>query len=191
MHDPSGAAWRIFQRAPSVVTPKLDKAFLLTLYRDVGMEPVEAETAAEATWRRLLRRARPDQLSPVRRGDLLSSLVRDPMVSFNRIVGLGDDRLPFLDESTGTLSLVAFASLLDEVGMVPDVALAYAKVVVEMFEPSQFFEPVWSALDQEGAVDLEVLRRLDWSPLRAGLRELDEGLTKTEIDLRAREKDEP
>lgn len=174
-----------------MVKAKLDKSYLLSLYQDAGLDPVEAETAAEATWRRLLRRSRPDQLSPVRRGDLLSSLVRDPMVSFNRIVGLGDDRLPFYDESSGRLSLVAFASLLDEVGMVPDVALAFAKVVVEMYEPRQLFQPVWEALSQEGEVDLELLRTLDWSPLRAGLRELDEGLTRTEIDLRAREREEP
>lgn len=162
---------------------KLDKGYLIALYAEAGLEPVEAETAAEATWRRLLRRSRPDQLKPVRRGDLLSSLVRDPMVSFNRIVGLGDDRLPFYDETTGGLSMVAFASLLDEVGMVPDVALAFAKVVVEMFEPRQLFQPVWEALGQSGEVELEALRRLDWSPLRAGLRELDEELTKTTIAL--------
>lgn len=168
--------------------PKLDKSYLVELFTEAGLEPAEAETAAEATWRRLLRRSRPDQLSPVRRGDLLSSLVRDPMVSFNRIVGLGDDRLPFLDEVTGKLSLVAFASVLDEIGMVPDVALAYAKVMVEMYEPSQLFQPVWNALEREGPVELEVLRTLDWSPLRAGLPELDEGLTKTEIDLRSRDR---
>lgn len=168
---------------------KLDKGYLLALYSEAGLDRAEAETAAEATWRRLLRRSRPDQLKPVRRGDLLASLVRDPMVSFNRIVGLGDDRLPFYDDISGGLSMVAFASLLDEVGMVPDVALAFAKVVVEIFEPRQLFQPVWEALGQEGEVDLEALRRLDWSPLRAGLRELDEELTKTTIAL-ARDREE-
>src|SRR6185503_4809555 len=53
----------------------------------------------------------------------------------------------------------------------------YAKVVIEAFEPRDLYGPVWKALGKAGPVDLDELRRMDWSPLRAGLPERESTAT--------------
>lgn len=146
------------------------------MYRECGLEADEAGPAAEATLKRLLRRERPDGGEGPRR-PLIESLVRDPLISMNRIIGRGDHGLPFVDEEAGRLSAPALGHVFAEVGMDPVVAMAYAKVVAEACEPRDFYQPIWQGLDQSGPVDLEVLRKLDWSPLRAKVPEL-QGLPK-------------
>ncbi|MCK6552952.1 hypothetical protein L6R52_44425, partial [Myxococcota bacterium] len=147
----------------------MDKSWLVRLYEDVGLPSEQAERAAEATRVRLLRRERPRGLDGRGRRSLTEFLVRDPLVSLNRIVGRGDAGLPFFDDETKSLSLIAFANTLQESGLDAVVAMAYAKVVVEAYEPKDLYGPVWQALGGAGPVDLEALRRMDWSPLRAGL----------------------
>lgn len=93
-------------------------------------------------------------------------MVRDPLVSVNRIIGKGDEGLPLVDPDTGRLSTAAFTDVLAAADVDPVVSMAYAKVVVEAFEPHHIYQPVWQALGHPGEVDLEVLRREDWTPLR-------------------------
>lgn len=145
--------------------------WLVRMYLECGLEEEQAKEAATVTQIRLLKRQNSEK-SPVRRlGSfaLTQSLVRDPLVSFNRIVGLGTIDLPFYDGERGMLSLVAFASVLDEIGLEADVALAFAKVVVEAFDPEEFYLPIWNALGRTDPINLEELRRLDWTPLRENL----------------------
>lgn len=149
----------------------MDKTWLLSMYQESGLEPDEAQAAADATLTRLLRRERPEGTETPRR-PLIEALVRDPLISMNRIIGRGDAGLPFVDEESGRLSAPAFGHVLGETGLDPVVAMAYAKVVAEAFEASDLYQPVWVALDQTGPVDLDALRRLDWSPLRAQFPEL-------------------
>lgn len=147
----------------------MDKTWLVKLWEDVGLEGEAAGRAAEETWRRLVRRERPRALEPASRRSLTEFLVRDPLVSLNRIIGRGDAGLPFFDDDTKALSLIAFGNVLTDSGVDPVVAMAYAKVVVEAYEPADFYGHVWTALGKEGPVELEALRRMDWSPLRANL----------------------
>ncbi len=144
----------------------MDSTWLVRLYEDVGLAPDQAARAAEETRQRLLRRERP-RAPEIARRSITDYLVRDPLTSLNRIIGRGDSGLPFFDEETKQLSPIAFGNLLTDIGLDPVVAIAYAKVVVEAFEPKDLYGPVWEALGQKGPVNLDTLRRMDWSPLRA------------------------
>lgn len=156
----------------------LDPTWLTTTFRDAGLTSEQAERAGAATLRRLLRRhrnaapARPD-------ARFRSALTADPLVSVNRILGLGDGGLPFYDEHAQRLSEHDLTSVLGEIGLDSAVSLAFAKVVVAAVEPEVWFEPVWRALGRTGPVLLDELRRLDWSALRSeadrGLPPLDPG----------------
>ncbi len=153
----------------------MDEAWLFEVFKETGLAAEQAQTAAEATLQRLLKRKK---APPDRRGrKLVQFMVRDPLASMNRIVGKGDEGLPFVDPDTGGLSAAAFANVLSSGGVDPVVALAYAKVVVEAFEPSDIYQPIWAQLGHEGPVDLEVLRREDWTPLSASTDE-DEQATR-------------
>ena len=145
--------------------PAVDIRWLVELFQEVGLEPTQAERAADITVRRLLRRQRPPRRG--RAGNLIQHMVRDPLVSVNRIIGKGDEGLPFVDPDTQTLSTAAFSDVLSEAGMDPVVSMAFAKVVVEAYAPTDVYAPIWTALGNEGPPDLEALRRADWTPLRA------------------------
>ena len=149
----------------------MDKTWLVAIYAECGLEADEVGPAADATLKRLLRRERPVGAAGPRR-PLIEALIRDPLISMNRIVGRGDSGLPFVEEESGRLSTAAFGHVLGESGLDPVVAMAYAKVVTEAYEPQDLYQPIWAALGQSGAVDLDALRRLDWSPLRAQFPEL-------------------
>lgn len=142
----------------------VDTRWLVDLFTEAGLEPDQAEASARVALGRLLRRQRPAR--GVRRTAIVQHLVRDPLISVNRIIGRGDEGLPLYDPETGRLSVTGFSDVLAEAGLDPVVAMAFAKVVAEAFEPAQLFEPVWRALGEEGDVDLEALRRADWTPLR-------------------------
>jgi hypothetical protein len=156
----------------------LDPTWLTTTFRDAGLTSEQAERAGVTALRRLLRRhrnataARPD-------ARFRSALTADPLVSVNRILGLGDGGLPFYDDHARRLSEHDLMAVLGEIGLESEVALAFAKVVVEAVEPELWFEPVWRALGRTGPVMLDELRRLDWSALRSeadrGLPPLDPG----------------
>lgn len=143
----------------------MDTRWLVELFQEVGLEPDQAERAADVTVRRLLRRQRPPRQGKA--GNIIQHLVRDPLISVNRIVGKGDEGLPFVDPDTQTLSTAAFSDVLSEAGLDPVVAMAFAKVVVEAYAATDLYAPIWTALGNPGAPDLEALRRADWTPLRA------------------------
>ena len=70
-----------------------------------------------------------------------------------------------------------------EAGLDPVVSMAFAKVIEEAFTPKDLYQPVWEALGHKGPVDLDTLRREDWTPLRSQFPELvqiaiDEGATE-------------
>jgi len=65
-----------------------------------------------------------------------------------------------------------FSDVLGESGLDPVVSMAFAKVVVEAYEPTEIYQPIWSALGNEGDVDLDALRKADWTPLRREFPEL-------------------
>lgn len=153
----------------------MDKRWLVELFEEVGLEPEQAERAADVTLERLLHRQRPPRAGQ-KRASLLSHLVRDPLVSVNRIVGRGDEGLPFVDPDTGKLSAAAFGDVLGDSGLDPVVSMAFAKVVVEAYEPKELYQPVWEGLGHEGDVDLEALRREDWTPIRRLFPELSGAL---------------
>jgi hypothetical protein len=149
---------------------------------EAGLEAGQAQKAADQTTLRLLKRERPTRVEPKRRS-ILDNLVRDPLVSLNRIIGRGDAGLPFVDDATGRLSAAAFSDVMTESGMDPVVSMAFAKVIEEAFSPRDLYQPVWEALGHPGEVDLALLRRQDWTPLRAQFPELlppaaDEGATE-------------
>ena len=127
----------------------MDKLWLESMYRHCGLEPAEVGAAAEATLKRLLRRERPEGGAAPRR-PLIEALIRDPLVSMNRIIGRGDAGLPFVDEDNGKLSASAFGHILGEAGLDPVVAMAYGKVVAEAYEAKDLYQPVWEGLDQTG-----------------------------------------
>lgn len=155
----------------------LDTTYLERMFLEVGLTAEQADKARAVAERTLLRRQRPQRTTP--RGQLREALLADPLVSVNRILGLGDGGLPFYDDDTGKLSELAFTTALADSGLDADVALGFAKVVVEAFTPQDLFNPIWRALDQDGEVDLRKLRQLDWSPLRGsidiGLPPIDPG----------------
>ena len=135
------------------------------MYEECGLEPDEVGPAAEATLKRLLRRERPEGAAGAQR-PLIEALIRDPLISMNRIIGRGDAGLPFVDGDTGGLSSAAFGHVLGESGLDPVVAMAYAKVIAEAYEARDLYQPVWEGLGQSGDVDLDALRKMDWSALR-------------------------
>jgi hypothetical protein len=148
----------------------LSYEWLCELYQNIGLDASDVDSAAERTWRRLVTRThRTNAPSKSKRQDLRSAMVADPMVSFHRITGTGLSGLPFYDEERNILDAVEFTFIMRDAGLTSDVALVFAKVVVEMMTPEQFFGPIWTALGQRGPLDLEELRRMDWSPLRDGL----------------------
>lgn len=143
----------------------MDDAWLEAMYREAGLEPEEAKAAAAETLARLMAREhRPPGESSRRR--ITEALVQDPMSSVSRILGHGDLGLPFHDPETNRLSEIAVADAFAEVGMDPVVAMAYARVVVEMCEPADFYRPLWTGLGKRGEPDLGELARLDWTSLR-------------------------
>ncbi len=149
----------------------MDKTWLKSMYTECGLEPQEVGPAVDATLKRLLRRERPDGAEGPKR-PLIEALVRDPLVSMNRIIGRGDGGLPFIDDDETRLNVAAFGHVLGESGLDPVVAMAYAKVVAEAYAPRDLYQPIWQALGQSGPVDLQVLRQLDWTPLRDRFPEL-------------------
>ena len=98
---------------------------------------------------------------------IVRSLVRDPLQSVARILGRGDVGLPYHDAEINQLSVASITETLEGIGMEPVVAVAYARVFVEICDPPTFFAPLWEALGGEGPVNLEELARMDWSPLRS------------------------
>ncbi len=149
----------------------MDKQWLTNMFTEAGLEPDQAQKAADETTLRLLQRERPTRVER-RHRSILDNLVRDPLISLNRIVGRGDTGLPFVDDALGKLSAAAFSDVLSESGLDPVVSMAFAKVIEEAYTPHDLYQPVWDALGHEGAVDLETLRREDWTPLRAQFPEL-------------------
>src|SRR5688572_4861677 len=152
------------------------------MFEDAGLEAEQAQKASVQTTLRLLKRERPTRIEK-KRPSILDNLVRDPLVSLNRIIGRGDAGLPFVDEATGKLSAAAFSDVFTESGLDPVVSMAFAKVIEEAFTPQDLYQQVWEALGHPGDVDLALLRREDWSSLRAQFPELvqrviDDGATE-------------
>jgi hypothetical protein len=152
------------------------------MFLEAGLEAEQAQKASDQTTLRLLKRERPTRVER-RQRSILDNLVRDPLVSLNRIIGRGDAGLPFVDDATGRLSAAAFSDVMTESGMDPVVSMAFAKVIEEAFTPRDLYQQVWEALGHSGDVDLEQLRREDWSSLRAQFPELvqrviDDGATE-------------
>lgn len=156
----------------------LEATWLTEMFAEAGLPAEQAERAGSAAMRRLLRRQRK---SPDARPDarFRTVLTADPLVSVNRILGLGDGGLPFYDDGTGRVSEVDVISVLTEIGLEATVALGFAKVLVEGTDPEQWYLPLWRALGHRGPLDIEELSRLDWSALRSepdrGLPPLDPG----------------
>ena len=142
----------------------MDERWLVRIYEESGLNPDDAQRAAERTLLRWVRRER--RVTP-RAGSLGSLRPRDPLSSLFRLIGRGDESLPLVDGETGQLSVPAIGQVLAEVGLDPVVGMAYAKVVAEAFEPKDFYQPLWEGLGRRGAVDLQLMRTLDWTPLRA------------------------
>lgn len=168
----------------------MDNSWLHEIYVEAGFELAQAEVAAEATWLRLLRRET-SSIVDRRPRRLTTVLVTDPMVSLNRIIGRGDEGLPYVDPETEQLSSYSLANTFNEAGLDRIVAQAYANVVAEMVSPRRFYQPVWDALGLPGDFDLETLRLSDWSALRSGHPQL-EGLPQdTHADTRSAVKAAP
>jgi len=144
----------------------LEPRWLVETFKQAGLTPAQAELAGGVALRKLIRRQR-STTEPRPDAQFRSALTADPLVSVNRILGLGDSGLPFYDEWTGRLSEVDVTRVLTEIGFETSVALAFAKVVIEASSPEEWFEPVWTALGREGPVRLDELRRSDWSALRS------------------------
>jgi len=161
----------------------VDKQWLRKMFLEAGLEAEQAQKASDQTTLRLLKRERPTRALEPKRRSILDNLVRDPLVSLNRIIGRGDAGLPFVDDTTQRLSSAAFSDVLTESGLDPVVSMAFAKVVEEAFTPQDLYQPIWEALGHSGPVDLDTLRREDWTPLRGEFPELvqvaiDEGATE-------------
>lgn len=156
----------------------LEPTWLTAIFRDAGLTAEQAEQAGALALRRLLRRQR-KAADPRSDARFRTALTADPLVSVNRILGLGDGGLPFYDDRTGRVSEVDVTSILTEIGLDPSVALAFAKVVVEATDPETWLGPVWTSLGRTGPLVLDELRQLDWSALRSdhdrGLPPLDPG----------------
>lgn len=133
---------------------------------EAELAPEEAERAAKEAWTRI-RGPRPQSEglgeATVFGGwtwtaprSFREALASDPQGSIARIVS-GAPELPFIDRSTGELSVVGFAELFATVGVDPVVSMACARVVVEMHSAESFYAPVWRALGRKDALDFETL----------------------------------
>lgn len=148
--------------------PILGLEAFAAMYEECGVDPEVALVAARLTRRRLAERPPVGRAPGSMRERVRAALAATPVGSFRRIVGLDERRIPFLG-TDGALDPTAFTAVLRAAGLDPDVALAFAKVMVVAHEPETFFAPVWAALGGEGALGLARLRDLDWRPLRPGV----------------------
>jgi hypothetical protein len=144
----------------------VDQRWLIDIFQECGLESAQAEQAAKTCLLRLLMRERPSGVG-VERKSLVEHLIRDPLISMNRILGRGDGGLPLVEDETGALSVASIANILSDSGLDPVVSMAFAKVAAEAYSPDDFYQPLWKGLGHEGDVDYETLRREDWTPLRA------------------------
>lgn len=149
-------------------TQAVDAQWLEELFVDAGLEPDEARAASREAIRRLLAGPvsgeRPE--TSASSSGIRAALVSDPAASVSRILTAGYLGLPFHDPDTGGLSVALVADVLADVGLDPVVAMAYARVVVEVAEPERFYAPIWRALGQEGPLDLRRMADLDFEALR-------------------------
>lgn len=164
----------------------MDKSWIKRIYQEVGLETDQATEAERRTLIRLLSRERPLPEIPKERRSISDYLVRDPLVSFNRIIGRGDSGLPFYDDEKNILSAPAFSTCMVEAGIDPVVAMAFSRVLEEAYTAEDFYSEIWKGLGFEGAVDLEVLRRADWTPLRHKFPELEAHMKKVAVKPKAR-----
>ena len=86
----------------------IDVGWLFELYVECGIDDVQAQSAAEVTRVRLATRALGFRYNrPKGRTFLAPHLLKDPLSSFNRIVGKLEHEIPMYDDQTGQLSLVS------------------------------------------------------------------------------------
>lgn len=149
----------------------MDKDWLNKMFEEAGLDPKRARQAARVVLERILRRDQ-GSVSPTRAQNIRTALVKDPLVSFNRIIGRGDGGLPFVDVEEGCLSSIGLASAFTDAGIDPAVATAYAKVVAEAYGPEEFYQEVWRGLGRTDPVVLDELTRMDWTPLRREFPEM-------------------
>ncbi|MBI4816098.1 MAG: hypothetical protein HY791_07570 [Deltaproteobacteria bacterium] len=128
------------------------------LFEEIGLEPPDAARSAERAFRTML--GTWPTVSPAPTQGVLGSV--------SRLLGLRG--VPFLDPER-KLELVAFARVLSESGLRMDVALAFAKVMVEAYSAEDLYEPVWAALGQGGPIDWSKLPKLDVSGLEPAPRQ--------------------
>lgn len=162
------------------MTELVGLGWLIEAYVECGLDDDQAKGAADATKARLLQRVHYEPAALPGRTRFSATLVKDPLVSFRRIVGARDDGLPLFDHQTNRLSEVGLTSVLTRSGLEPDVALAFAKVAVELIEPERFYQPIYEALGGRGPVDLPRLKAMDWTPLRPRRTDTD----ATEVAVR-------
>lgn len=138
--------------------------WLERLFLEADLEPAEAEVGARQCLLRLL----DGPHKPLSRHEpgILGALSKDPLASVNRILGRGDLGLPLHDPDTGRLSVTSLADALNDAGLDPVVAMAHARLFVEVVDPEDFYGPVWQALGGKGPVELDALAKMDWSVLR-------------------------
>ncbi|MBK8013594.1 MAG: hypothetical protein IPK13_19850 [Deltaproteobacteria bacterium] len=141
--------------------------WLIEIFVEAGVRPETAERAAKETLTRILRRQRSVAELLLFRQDRPFSLhlVRDPLISLARILGVGDERLPFVDDDD-RLSVASLGEVLADVGMDPVVGIAYAKVIQAAYEPEDLYQPLWEMLGREGRVQLRDLARMDLQSIR-------------------------
>ena len=89
-----------------------DVGWLADLYLDCGLDEEQARSAAELTRIRLATRALGFHYNrPKGRTFLAPHLLKEPLSSFNRIVGKAEYELPMYDDEAQSLSVVAVASV--------------------------------------------------------------------------------
>lgn len=172
-------------KSPSILglgATAVDKHWLNRMFEEAGLDPKRSREAARVVLERILRRDQ-GSVPPARVANLRGALVRDPMVSFNRIIGRGDGGLPFVDAEDGGLSAISLASAFTDAGIDPAVSTAYAKVVAEAFTPEDLYREVWRGLGRTEDVRLDELCRMDWTPLRSEFPDIriqpsDQGATE-------------
>ncbi|MBI2375821.1 MAG: hypothetical protein HYV07_17645 [Deltaproteobacteria bacterium] len=142
-----------------------------SMFLEIGLEPDEATRASIVT-RKMLATNWPTVTRAPTQGAL---------GSVSRLLGLL--RLPFLGEAN-KLEVVAFARAFDLAGVPMDVALAFARVMVEAFSADDFYSPVWSALGQSGPIDWRRLASLDPSTLEPDAAD-PAGSETTQVSARA------
>ena len=168
----------------------MDNRWLVEMFLEAGLEDEDSRKAADACIVRLLTRERPKRRDREKRA-LTDYLVRDPLVSLNRIIGRGEEGLPFVDAETRRLSSAMLGHTAAEAGLDPAVAIAYAKVVVEVYEPEHLYQPIWEGLGHSGPVDLEVLRHEDWSALKIHFADLIPSDQEQTVRVRVKPKARP